>query len=285
MMDALADYRDAQYVIFGVPFDRTSSYRAGSRHAPDAMRKASENFESYNHFFGIDLAELPIHDAGNLEIYANVEDTLRDLYYDVREIVKDEKIPIMMGGEHSLSLSCIKACAKDTEDIGVVVLDAHLDFRDEFEGEKYSHACVSRHIIEEVTDNYVSIGVRSGPLEEWKLAKEKGIRYYTPEDVLETGPEDIVRETMEYMDTEKIYLSIDMDALDPAYAPGLGTPEPFGLQSMQVRDLIRGFAPYAIGFDVVEISPLFDNGQTAILGAKLLREFIAAHAYNNRGSK
>lgn len=285
MTDALAEYRDAQYVIFGVPFDRTSSYRAGSRHAPDAMRRASENFESYNHFFGIDLAELAIHDAGNLEVYANVDDTLRDLYYDVREIVKEGKIPIMMGGEHSLSLSCIKACAKDAEDIGIVVLDAHLDLRNEFEGVKYSHACVSRHIIEEVTDNYVSIGVRSGPLEEWEFAKEKGVTYYSPEDVEDLGSEGIVRETMEYLGTEKIYLSLDMDALDPAYAPGLGTPEPFGLQSMQARDLIRGFAPYSIGFDVVEISPVFDNGQTAILGAKLLREFIAAHSNKGRGTK
>ncbi|MBP2030633.1 agmatinase [Methanohalophilus levihalophilus] len=283
MTDALAEYRDAQYVIFGVPFDRTSSYRAGSRHAPDAMRKASENFESYNPFFDIDLAELAIHDAGNLEVYSNVDDTLSDLYYDVREIVKEGKIPIMMGGEHSLSLSCIKACAKDVEDLGIVVLDAHLDLRSEFEGVKYSHACVSRHIIEEVTDNYVSIGVRSGPREEWDFAEEAGIKYYTPEDVFELGTREIIRETMDYLGTENIYLSLDMDALDPAYAPGLGTPEPFGLQSMDARDFVRGFAPYAIGFDVVEISPVFDSGQTAILGAKLLREFIAAHA--GRGTK
>ncbi len=285
MTDTLAEYRDAQYVIFGVAFDRTSSYRAGSKFAPDAMRKASENFESYNPFFGIDLAQLPIHDAGNFEVYGTVDDTILDLYNEVREIVKAGKVPIMMGGEHSLSLPCVKACAKDTDDLGVVVLDAHLDLRDEFEGVKYSHACVSRHIIEEVTDNYVSIGVRSGPLEEWEFAKEKDLTYYTPEDVSAFGVEKIIQETMDYLDTENIYLSLDMDALDPAYAPGLGTPEPFGLQSIQVRDLIRGFAPYSIGFDVVEISPNFDNGQTAILGVKLLREFIAAHSSQNRGTK
>ena len=285
MTDALAEYRDAQYVIFGVPFDRTSSYRAGSKFAPDVMRKASENFESYNPFFGIDLAQLPIHDAGNLEVYGTVDGTLLDLYHDVRNIVKEGKIPIMMGGEHSLSLSCVKACAKDTDNLGVVVLDAHLDLRDEFEGMKYSHACVSRHIIEEVTDKYVSIGIRSGSLDEWDFAKERGITYYTPEDVSCLGVEKIIQETMDYIGTENIYLSLDMDALDPAYAPGLGTPEPFGLQSMQARDLIRGFAPYAVGFDVVEISPDFDNGQTAILGAKLLREFIAAHSSQNRGTK
>lgn len=284
MTDALAEYRKARYAIFGVPFDRTSSYRAGSRQAPDAMRRASENFESYNPYFDIDLAELPIHDAGNLEVYATVDDTLRDLYYDVRRFVKDGKIPVMMGGEHSLTYSCVKACSRDT-DLGIVVLDAHLDLRDEFEGIKYSHACVSRHIIEEITDNYVSIGVRSGPKEEWNFAKENGLMYYTPEDVSDIGVENIIRNTMERLGTENIYLSLDMDALDPAYAPGLGTPEPFGLQSTEVRDLVRGFAPYAIGFDVMEISPVFDSGQTAALGSKLLREFIAAHASGKLASK
>jgi agmatinase len=248
------------------------------------MRQASENFESYNPYSNIDLAELPIHDAGNLEVYSTVDDTLRDLYHDVRDIVRDGKIPVMMGGEHSLTLPCVKACAKD-RDIGVVVLDAHLDLRDEFEGNKYSHACVSRHILGEVTDKYVSIGVRSGSREEWDFATENNIRYYTPEDVADVGVKEIIKAAMEYLGTEQVYLSLDMDVLDPAFAPGLGTPEPFGLSSVQVRDLVRGFAPCAAGFDVVEISPVFDTGQTASLGCKLLREFIAAHAAGCTSSK
>lgn len=279
MADALADYVSAKYVLFGAPFDRTSSFRAGSRWAPDAMRSVSANFESYNAFFDIDLAELPIHDSGNFEAGVLVDDVLSELYLDVARITEDGKIPIMMGGEHSLTLPCVKACATKAEGkFGVVVLDAHFDLRDEFEGVKYNHACVSRHIIDEVTDNYVTIGVRSGPREEWEFAKENSVRYFTPEDVTRKGTEALVEEIKEYLDCESIYLSLDMDALDPAYAPALGTPEPFGLSSEEVRDIIRGLAPMSEGFDVVEITPEYDSGQTAVLGAKYIREFIAAHA-------
>ena len=279
MMDALSDYGSARYVIFGVPFDWTSSFRAGSRWAPDAMRKASANFESYNAFFDLDLAELPIHDAGNLETYASVEETQEDLSYAVGSITKDGKIPIMMGGEHSLTLPCARACAEQAgDDFGVVTLDAHFDLREEYAGSKNNHACVSRRILEEVTDNQVSIGIRSGPREEWEFAKENDILYYTPEDVERSGIRKVLEETIEYLDCSRIYLSLDMDAIDPAFAPALGTPEPFGLSPMDVREVIRTLAPMSIGFDVVEIAPEYDSGQTAILGAKLLREFIAAHA-------
>jgi len=282
-MDAPSEYGTAEYVIFGVPFDGTSSFRAGSRFAPDAMRKASANFESYNAFFDIDLAELPIHDAGDLEPYAFVDDTLRDLSYAVEPIVKDGKIPIMLGGEHSLTLPCVEACAKHAgDDFGVVVLDAHFDLRDEYSGLKNNHACVSRHIIDEITDNYVSIGIRSGPKEEWDFAKENNIRYYTPDDVAGKGIKTVLYEVIEYLDCSKIYLSLDMDALDPSFAPALGTPEPFGLSDLDVREVIRTLAPMSVGFDIVEIAPEYDGGQTAMLGTKLMREFIAAHAASVR---
>jgi agmatinase len=279
MMDALSEYQDARYVIFGVPFDGTSSFRPGSRWAPDAMRGVSANFESYIPFFDIDLADLPIYDAGNLEKYASIDETLRVLFHSVDPIVRDGKIPIMLGGEHSLTLPCVKACAGQAgDDFGVVVLDAHFDLREEYGGLKHSHACVSRHIIDEVTGNYAAIGIRSGPKEEWEFAKENDIRYYTPEDVAEVGIKNVLAEIIEYLDCNHIYLSLDMDALDPAYAPALGTPEPFGLSAVDVREVIRTLAPLAVGFDVVEISPEYDGGQTAVLGTKLMREFIAAHA-------
>lgn len=283
MMDCLATYQDARYVIFGVPFDATSSYRPGSRWAPDAMRKASANFETYNHYYDIDLEDLLIHDMGNLEHYSSVDETLEELYHSVRPIVKDGKIPLMLGGEHSLTYPCVKACAEETgEEIGFLVMDAHFDLREEFEGIRNSHACVSRHICDNITRSYASIGVRSGPKEEWIYARENGLKYYTPDDVREMGIKDVISEVKEYMDGKKIYLSLDMDALDPAYAPGLGTPEPFGLTDVDVREVIRAFASDSIGFDVMEIAPEYDNGIGALLGTKLLREFIAAHAASER---
>jgi len=283
MMDALSDYESARYAIFGVPFDGTSSYRSGSRWAPDAMRKASENFETYNSYFDVDLQDLQIHDAGNIEHYSSVDLMLEEITFDVQPIVNDGKVLIMMGGEHSLTLPCVKACAeKAADDFGVLVLDAHFDLREDYGGIKNNHACVSRNIIEEVTDNYVSIGVRSGPKEEWVFAKDNDIKYFTSDDVREMGIKPVIAEALEYLDCKQIYLSLDMDALDPSFAPGLGTPEPFGLTDLDVREVIRILAPMTIGFDVMEIAPEYDNGQSALLGTKLLREFIAAHAASEK---
>lgn len=278
-IDALADYGSARYVIFGVPFDNTSSYRAGSRWAPDAMRQASANFESYNPTFDIDLVDLPIYDAGNLETSALVDETLRDLYEDVKGLLNDGKLPIMLGGEHSLTYSTVKACAEFAGvDFGVLILDAHFDLRQEYRGLKHNHACVSRNILNNVTKNLVSIGIRSGPEEEWVFAKENNLKYYTADDVESMGMVETLKEAIEWLDCSQLYLSLDMDAIDPAYAPGLGTPEPFGLSARDVRTAIRTLAPFSMAFDIVEIAPEYDSGQTAMLGAKLMREFIASHA-------
>jgi agmatinase len=137
---------------------------------------------------------------------------------------------------------------------------------------------VSRNILNEVTENLVSIGIRSGPEEEWVFARENNLKYYTADDVESTGMVEILKEALEWLDCSQLYLSLDMDAIDPAYAPGLGTPEPFGLSARDVRTAIRTLAPFSMAFDVVEIAPEYDSGQTAMLGAKLMREFIASHA-------
>jgi len=267
-VDALADYESARYVIFGVPFDNTSSYRAGSRWAPDAMRQASANFESYNPTFDIDLADLLIHDAGNLDTSASVDETLQDLYEDTKDLLSDGKLPIMLGGEHSLSFATVKACAESAgDDFGVLVLDAHFDLRDGYRGFKHNHACVSRNILSEVTKNLLSIGIRSGPEDEWVFARENKLKYYTADDVEAIGMVEVLKEALEWLDCSRLYLSLDMDALDPAYAPGLG---------------VRTLAPFSMAFDIVEIAPEYDSGQTAMLGAKLMREFIAAHAASHR---
>ena len=283
LIDALSDYKEALYVIFGVPFDNTSSYRAGSRWAPDAIRKASANFESYNPTFDIDLVDLAIHDAGNLETSASVDETLQELYEASKELLNEEKLPIMLGGEHSLSFAPVKACKELAgDDFGVLILDAHLDLRDGYRGLQNNHACVSRNILERVTKNLVSIGVRSGPEEEWVFARENKLKYYTADEVRTTGMVEVLKEALEWLDCTQLYLSLDMDAIDPAYAPGLGTPEPFGLTALEVRTAVRTLAPFSMAFDIVEIAPEYDSGQTALLGAKLMREFIAAHAASLR---
>ena len=273
--DARSSFEDAAFVLYGVPFDATSSFRKGSKWAPLEMRKASYNFETYNGYLDVDLADVPFHDMGDCDVYASVEDTL-DVVYDVAsKIVEAKKIPVMMGGEHSLTYPCVKAYKGK---IGFVVMDAHYDLREEYEGAVNSHACVSRHIIDDLTERYVSIGIRSGTRDEYDYVKKnKNILSFTANDVDGMGIDKVLKETESYLKgCDRIYLSLDMDAIDPAYAPGLGTPEPFGMTPRQVREVVRRLAYKAVGFDVVEISPEYDRGNTAVLGAKLIREFIAA---------
>ena len=288
--DADSNYSDADFVIFGAPFDGTSSFRKGSRLAPDAIREASYNFETYNPYFDIDLADIPFHDAGDVDIPShNAEEVDIPDNYTVEQaqaavadmvtpILRDGKIPIMLGGEHSLTVPCVRGSMNQFNDLGVVVLDAHFDLRQEYEGQVNSHACVSRRIIEDITDNYISIGIRSGTKDEYSLARSRGITYYPADFVEDKGIPHVLAELSRRLelDASHLYLSLDMDVLDPAYAPALGTPEPFGLTDRQVLSLIRWLAPRSVGFDLVEIAPGFDNGNTALLGAKFVREFIAS---------
>ncbi|MCZ7397754.1 MAG: agmatinase [Candidatus Methanoperedens sp.] len=275
--DANSDYDNAKYVICGVPFDNTSCFRRGSKDAPQEMRNNSYNFEQYNYFFDIDLQDVSIHDAGDLDVADNVDDTLEMISTQARKYVTDGKIPIMLGGEHSLTLPFVKACKERYDDLGFVVLDAHMDMRDEYEGEKNSHACISRHVFEDVTKDYVSIGIRSGASDEYEYVLENDIKVFSSEDVFSMGIEAVTHEIRERI-SGPVYLSIDMDAIDPAYAPALGTPEPYGMTPREVRDVIACLAPQIVGFDLVEIAPAYDSGGTALLGAKLVRDFIAASA-------
>ncbi len=275
--EANSDYKNAKYVICGVPFDSTSCFRRGSKDAPNEMRKNSYNFEKYNYFYDIDLEDVNIHDAGDLDVAENVDDTLNMISVHARKYARDGKIPVMLGGEHSLTLPFVKACKEKYKDLAFVVLDAHMDMRKEYEGEQNSHACISRHVFEDVTQNYVSIGIRSGAREEYEFVRENNIKMFSAEDVFSMGIEKVMNELRNHI-SGHVYLSVDMDAIDPAYAPALGTPEPYGLTPRDVRAIISCLAPHLVGFDLVEIAPAYDSGGTALLGAKLVRDFIAASA-------
>ncbi|MEA1865240.1 MAG: agmatinase [Euryarchaeota archaeon] len=285
--DAHSTYEDARFVIFGVPFDATSSFRYGSRDAPDAIRKASYNFETYNEFYDIDLANLQIHDSGDIDVGIESGLCADDMLCMVRDatamILADSKIPIALGGEHTLSCGCIRAFCDaphcDSDSIGAIILDAHLDLRPEYLGLKHSHACVSRNVIDDLTDKCALIGVRSGSSGEYTYAREKGILYSSADDVNDCGMEPVIQGAIDALHdcgATRIYLSIDIDVIDPGYAPGVGNPEPFGLSPRDVRTAIRVAAPYMCGLDIVEVNPGYDHGESAIIGARLVREFIAA---------
>ncbi|MEM2869410.1 MAG: agmatinase [Thermoplasmata archaeon] len=277
--DARAARKGAGFVILGVPYDTTSSFRPGARFAPNAIREASWNFETYLPELGVDLTDIQIHDAGNLEEVGPPEELVEEVRRATEGILDGGSFPVLLGGEHSLTPGAVGAM-KEKVDIGVIVLDAHMDFRNEYLRLRHSHACATRRCSELVgPEAVVPIGVRSVSREEMEdiNGRYRGrFKYIGAEEVRRGGIGPAVRKALRWVGRRSIYLSLDMDALDPAYAPATGTPEPFGLTPWDVRDAIRLLAPRLVGFDIVEISPGYDTGNTAALGARLVRELMAA---------
>ncbi len=254
---------EADFVIFGIPYDSTQSFKPGSRFAPTAIREASWNFEEFSLFFERNVCK--VFDAGNVYTDGSFEDIILEVSRFMQKI--DRKF-VALGGEHTVSY----AIAKNV-DAHFVIFDAHFDMRDEFDGSKYNHACTTRRILEsgkEVT----LIGVRSCTREELEFARSEGVRFYTSFDCMKRWNE-ILKELEETL-PEKIYLSVDVDAFDPAYAPGVSTPEPFGIEPILFMDFIKRFGERITGMDVVEVVPDAER-VTPALAAKLVIEFLCSN--------
>jgi len=278
--DAEAELLGADYVVVGLPFDATASFRSGSREGPDAIRLASFNFESYDYYYDVDLAALAICDLGNMDLGTDPAYADATIKEGIALLAK-EVVPIFLGGEHSITPPIVESLAQQNAEssFGVLVLDAHLDLRQEYGCTRYSHACASRRILERKgVGAYASIGIRSGCIEEFTFAKENEITYFMARDVKDKGIDYVLDRVMEDMKCERLYLSIDLDVLDPAFAPAVGNPEPFGLTAWDVKRVIERTAHKAVGLDINELTPAYDRGETALLAARLAREFIAANA-------
>ncbi|MBI4362345.1 MAG: agmatinase [Euryarchaeota archaeon] len=270
--DANADFDSARYVLYGAPWDSTQCFRSGSRRAPEAMREASYNYETWLDAYRVDLAEVPVCDLGDLSPEEGEEPLFSDLQSTQQEIVGAGKIPILLGGEHSVSGPAARAMPKG---VHAVVLDAHLDFRRDYQGTPNSHACTVRRITEHLgVERATVVGVRSGAREEYEDARRQRLAFLPAEECRDA--EGLRRALDARTGDSPVYLSIDMDVFDPAYAPGVGNPEPFGLAPGLVRALVVHLAPRLAGLDITEVTPDHDQGVTALLGAKLVREFLGA---------
>ena len=271
--DAEASYNEARFVYYGYPFDGTACFRKGSSEAPDAIRKKSYNFETYLLELGIDLSDISANDWGNLETTDNQDKNEKLLEDLVSKIVNEGKFPIGLGGEHSLTPAAVKAAHSKYPNLAVVILDAHLDFRNEYEGNPKSHATVTRRVSEIVgVDNVRSIGIRSVSQSEITEARSVGLKF------IESGWTELreyLADVIEDLDGP-VYLSLDMDAIDPAFAPGVGTPEPFGMTPYEIIQRINFFADRIVGFDCVEVCAPHDNGNTSALAARLTRHLVGA---------
>ena len=273
--DAEADFNNARFVIIGVPYRKTSSFRYGTEKAPKAIRQASWNFETYDIRTGIDLKDIQIHDYGNLDVdNIDSKEMVEKVTNFTSSILKENKFPLVIGGEHSITPGVIKAFPKDS---AVLFLDAHMDYREKYENDAYNHACTVRRVTDHITVKYIAVlGVRSAEKKEFYDAKETGLFYKDSFSIRKNGISETIKETKRYLKNKKIYLTLDIDVIDPSYAPGTSTPEPFGITPFDVLEIIEAFASQLIGFDVVEVCPAYDHGETSLLAAKLIRSVIGA---------
>ncbi|WP_457568962.1 agmatinase [Desulfurobacterium sp.] len=247
--------------IFGVPYDGTTCFRPGARFGPDGVRFFSENLETYSPVLGRDLEDVEFTDLGNVEVSASPEKMVEEVEAFVNKI----EIPVMIGGEHSVTYPVVRSLKKSYNNLTIVHFDAHADLRDEYSGTKFSHACVMRRILE-LGCRVIQVGIRSGTKEEFDLVEENPLI----ERINITNlPERLKDETF-------VYFSIDIDYFDPAFAPGTGTPEPCGGNPVEFFEILYNLPPVKIaGFDVVEVSPPYDpSGITQMLAAKIIREMI-----------
>lgn len=267
-----AEYEDARMVIFGAPYDSTTSFRPGTRFGSRAIRSDSFGIETYSPYQDKDLLDTAVFDAGDLElVFGNSPKALAQIRDMTAEILADGKLPIMLGGEHLVTLGAIQAVSDKYPDLHIIHFDAHADLREDYLGEKLSHASVMRRSWELVGDGHIhQFGIRSGDRSEFIWGAEH----------VETRKFDFtgLAETVAALGHAPVYFTLDLDVLDPSIFPGTGTPEAGGVTFSDLLNAIWLLKPLNIvGFDVNELSPAYDpSGVSTAVACKLLRELILA---------
>lgn len=281
-------FEKAKYVIFGVPFDVTSTYRTGARFGPNAVRQASLNIETYSFRTGVDVEDLQLHDLGDLHVLADTEKTLERIRLVVADILEAGKIPVIVGGEHTITLGVAKGLGKRASKTAIVSFDAHLDLRSEFMGLTLSHTTFMRRINEEVKPaKIVEVGTRAVCKEELAYAKKVGIEFFTAQQIRKDGVQRVIKQLREKLaGCESIYLSVDMDVLDPAFVPAVQNPEPEGLEPHVLLDILCDLCDKrVVGFDVLEVAPNYDQGVSAVQAAKVIFEVLCFLGKSRKGAR
>lgn len=270
-MGSSNDLDECDKVIIGIPMDATTSFRPGTRLAPYRVREVSEGIEEYSIYQDKSLEDIKFYDAGDVVIpFGNVVSSLKRTEEVCSRLLEMGKKVFAIGGEHLVSLPLIKAYQEKYSDLVVIQMDAHADLRDDYLGEKLSHAAVMKHVVEIIgVKNLYQLGIRSGTKEEMEYAKE-----YTNMYLNELR--SVLKDVKQKVGKKPVYITLDIDVLDPAFAPGTGTPEPGGFTSRELIEVILELGELnVVGFDIVEISPPYEKGDlTSILGAKILREAL-----------
>ncbi|MEA4987034.1 MAG: agmatinase [Anaerovorax sp.] len=267
-----ANFEDADIVIFGAPFDSTTSFRPGTRFASRTMRSESFGLETYSPYQDKDLQEISVFDGGDLELsFGNPLNALDKIKETTNKIIHADKIPCMIGGEHLVTFGAVQAMFESYKELRVIHFDAHTDLREEYLGERLSHATVIRRIWDLVGDGRIhQFGIRSGEREEFQWAKEHtNLHKFSFE-----GLEDAITACQGY----PVYFTIDLDVLDPSVFPGTGTPEAGGVTFMELLEAIKKVSVLdVVGMDVNELAPIYDpTGASTAVACKILRELLLA---------
>lgn len=271
-----SSFEEASIVLYGAPFDSTTSFRPGARFGPSAMRHESFGLETYSPYQDKDLIDISVFDSGDLELcFGSSEIALSDIQKRAEEILKAGKFPLLLGGEHLVTLGAVRAAAAKYPDLHIIHFDAHADLRDDYLGAKLSHACVLRRCHEIVGDGHIhQFCIRSGEREEFQFAsRHTDFHPFTFEGLGET-----VRELKEKQ--VPVYFTIDLDCMDPSVFPGTGTPEAGGVSFLEFLKAIRIVSQTnVVGADVNELAPMLDvSGVSTATACKVLRELLLAIA-------
>jgi agmatinase len=270
-------FKEAKYVLFGVPFDATSTYRTGARFGPNAIRQASLNIETYSFRSGTSLEGIALHDTGDVHVSMDANETNDMISKIVGDILAEGKMPIALGGEHTITLGIAKGLGERAKKTAFVSFDAHLDLREEFLGSTESHTTFMQLINEEVKPAKIfEVGTRSVSTEELDYAKNAGIEFFTSQQIIRQGSEAVLKELKKKLAPyESIYLTVDLDILDPAFVPAVQNPEAEGITPTALLDILCGLCDKrVIGFDVLETAPVYDQGVSAIVAAKVVFEML-----------
>ena len=269
-----SNYEDAKIVLFGAPFDSTTSFRPGARFGSAAMRHESFGLETYSPYQDKDLLDYNVFDSGDLELsFGSSEKALEDIEKRAEEILNDGKLPLLVGGEHLVTLGAVRAAAKKYPNMHIIHFDAHADLRDDYLGAKLSHACVLRRSYDVLGDGRIhQFCIRSGDREEFEFAKKHTSMHKFNFD----GLDELIEE---YKNSDiPVYFTIDLDCLDPSVFPGTGTPEAGGVSFMDLLNAIKKVSKLnIIGADVNELAPMLDqSGASTAVACKVLRELMLA---------
>lgn len=267
-----ASFDEAKCVIFGAPMDSTTSYRPGTRFASSAMRQESFGIETYSPYQDKDLEDIKVFDGGDLELpFGNPRKSLDMIQETIKTILEANKLPCMIGGEHLVTLGAIEAVVEKYPDLRIIHFDAHTDLRDEYLGEKLSHASVIRRVHDLVGDGKIhQFGIRSGERNEFYWAKE----HTNLNKFNFKGLQEAIEKCQNY----PVYFTIDLDVLDPSVFPGTGTPEAGGVTFIELLEAIIDVSKLnVVAMDINELSPVYDqSGASTALACKVLRELLLA---------